>query len=292
MEIPTFENKKELYNWLIENKDVLITAKKTEFKRADTITANYIKENFTQKSINKKVDTENELYRKVVINTTNFLDSHLDVHIPGLWTKTLQENKNILFLQEHEMEFSKLIAKGKDLQAFTEEFNWTDLGYNKVGKTEALVFDVVIKKERNPEMFNRYKNNDVDNHSVGMRYVKLIMCINDEDYGAEFEAWEKYYPMISNKEVADGKGYFWAVTEAKIIEGSAVLIGSNSITPTLPRNEIISDLQKTYNALGNLLENFKPIKSLEIEKNEEPQNKQSPNNQNELNEIFNKLNKL
>ena len=30
---------------------------------------------------------------------------------------------------------------------------------------------------------------------------------------------------------------FWAVTEAKLIEGSAVLFGSNPITPTLSENK-------------------------------------------------------
>jgi hypothetical protein len=38
--------------------------------------------------------------------------------------------------------------------------------------------------------------------------------------------------MIANKSAADEKGYFWAVTEAKLIEISAVVIGSNRITPT------------------------------------------------------------
>ena len=30
---------------------------------------------------------------------------------------------------------------------------------------------------------------------------------------------------------------FWAVTEAKLIEGSAVLFGSNPITPTFSKNK-------------------------------------------------------
>ena len=66
------------------------------------------------------------------------------------------------------------------------------------------------------------------------------MAVNDEDYGAEFEAWEKYYPMIANKAEADRAGYFWAVTEATEIEGSAVPLGSNSATPTLEAKEEIT----------------------------------------------------
>ncbi|HPZ10702.1 MAG TPA: hypothetical protein PL110_21610, partial [Candidatus Eremiobacteraeota bacterium] len=37
--------------------------------------------------------------------------------------------------------------------------------------------------------------------------------------------------------VADERGYFWVVKEAKIIEGSAVVMGSNSATPTLENKE-------------------------------------------------------
>lgn len=38
--------------------------------------------------------------------------------------------------------------------------------------------------------------------------------------------------MVVNIEDAEAQGYFWAVLEAKIIEGSAVVKGSNYITPT------------------------------------------------------------
>ena len=65
-----------------------------------------------------------------------------------------------------------------------------------------------------------------------MQYVKLALAINDEDYETELAVWDKYYDKIANKNVADNTGYFWAVTEAKAIEGSAVPIGSNQATPT------------------------------------------------------------
>ena len=68
-----------------------------------------------------------------------------------------------------------------------------------------------------------------------MRYVKLELAINSESkWDAEEKAvWDKYYPEIVNKEQADERGYFWAVTEAKIVEGSAVVKGSNYATPTI-----------------------------------------------------------
>ena len=53
----------------------------------------------------------------------------------------------------------------------------------------------------------------------------------------EKKIWDKYYPVVANKEIADECGYFWVVTEAKVIEGSAVPIGSNQATPTLNISE-------------------------------------------------------
>ena len=73
-----------------------------------------------------------------------------------------------------------------------------------------------------------------------MRYVNLELAINSEaEYDKEYkELWDKYYPVVANKELADERGYMWIVTEAKIIEGSAVVMGSNSATPTLENKEV------------------------------------------------------
>ena len=122
---------------------------------------------------------------------------------------------------------------------------WRDMGYNMDGQTEALVFDAIIDKKRNPFMFEQYKNGYVLNHSVGMRYVKLFLAIDDTrpEYAAEKQTWDKYYPVVANKETVDENSYFWAVTEAKLVEGSAVPMGSNFVTPTLE----ITESQKALN---------------------------------------------
>ena len=41
------------------------------------------------------------------------------------------------------------------------------------------------------------------------------------------------YDSIINKEKIDKSGYFWYVTEIKLFEISAVLFGSNELTPTV-----------------------------------------------------------
>lgn len=169
----------------------------------------------------------------VVINTTMIRDSHDDVHIDGLWSKTLRENKALYHLQEHRMAFDKVISDR--VTASTKLIPWSSLGLPYAGMTEALIFHSIIEKERNPYMAEQYAKGRVKNHSIGMRYVKLDLAMNSDDkYDQEEKAvWDKYIDKIVNREETEDYGYFWAVTEAKAIEGSAVLVGSNQATPTI-----------------------------------------------------------
>ena len=270
MEIPKFETKKELFKFLVENKDILIAQKKAEVKHADGFLFVHSIDKAGKVDVvkaNEPVDVSSltELKVTAIINTTNLMDSHLDVHLPGIWKKSLQENKMIMHLQEHKMAFDKIIAEGNELKAFTKFFKWTELGFAFEGQTQALVFESTIKKSRNEFMFNQYANGFVKNHSVGMRYVKLLLAINDPDEVAEFEAWEKYIGEIANRETAEARGYFWPVKEAKAIEGSAVPLGSNFVTPTLENN------RKESTPLDKEIENLKGLINLMNEPQTEPE---------------------
>ena len=252
-----FATKKELFKFLADNKDKLIATKRAQVVTKDmpVIIAPTIVHD--AKGANKEyspVDSANLGSLKVVciINTTNFLDSHMDLHLPGIWDKSVKENKMIMHLQEHEMEFDKIIADVKHLKAYAKSFKWSELGYSFKGSTEALVFESEILKKRNPFMLDQYANGWVKNHSVGMMYVKMDMAINDEDMPNYFEAWNKYYPQIVNPEMADERGYFWYVLEAKCVEGSAVPIGSNSATPTLDaKNQPVTATDNILKPLEN-----------------------------------------
>jgi hypothetical protein len=241
--IPQFANKKDLFKFLIANKNLLISQKKSAMKFADGIAFNhcfYDSKDQAFKAEGAPIDeiATDEIQVRAVINTTNIIDSHLDLHIPGMWDKSLKENsKRMIHLQEHEMKFDKVIADGDDIKVFTEFYTWKELGFDFKGKTQALVFDSTVRKERNEYMFKQYAKKRVKNHSVGMFYIKMILCINDEDYGAEHEAFQKYIEMAVNPEVAEQTGYFWAQTESKAVEGSAVVKGSNYATPTIDMKE-------------------------------------------------------
>lgn len=261
-----FESKDELFKALVDNKAELIATKKMQTKEADAV-FNITKSEENTIGIANKAESNsssepNKLKLKLVINTTNLLDSHSDVHIKGIWNKSVKEQKNLYLLQEHQMKFDSIISD--NITAKVETMKWKDLGFNYTGETEALVFETTIDKNRNSFMFDQYLQGFVKNHSVGMRYVKIELAVNSESkwYREEKEIWDKYISQVANKEDVEAQGYFWAVTEAKIIEGSAVVRGSNIATPTISveavedtssKQEPSRDTQKAEEMLKELL---------------------------------------
>lgn len=230
------EDKDALFRYLKANKALIISQKKSAIKQADSVGI-YLK-GFDSEEVDKGFEVssdleEGTLMAKVVINTTKIMDSHDDVHFDGLWKKSLQETKSIYHLQEHSMKFDKVISD--DVKAYTKSLSWKSLGFDYEGNTQALVFESTITKDRNPFMYDQYLKGYVKNHSVGMQYVKIEMAVNSKEkyYEEEKAVWDKYIDSIVNKSQAESKGYFFAVTEAKAIEGSAVLRGSNMATPTI-----------------------------------------------------------
>jgi hypothetical protein len=242
IEVPKFATKEETFKWLADNVEENIYAKKSSIKEADCMIPTITKIEHINHAVDKAEGGESEpdmIKVRAVINTTNVMDSHGDVHLPKLWNKSLKENKYIKHLEEHKMSFRTIIADKDDLKVFTKEYDWKELGIDAEGKTQALVFDSNVRKSRNPYMYGEYKKENVDNHSVGMQYVSIKMAMNSENEDhAQYKAeWDKHYDSILNKADVDRKGYFWAVYEAKVREGSAVPLGSNHITPTLSRTK-------------------------------------------------------
>lgn len=248
-ELPTlqFTDKDEMLKALIENKSEIIATKKMQTKEADSVSFAYTPENDKGEAIKSEGEMSDiyKLRAKLVINTTNLLDSHGDVHVKGIWNKTVKENKSPYLLQEHVMKFDHIITD--EVKASVKEMSWGDLGANYNGTTEALVFDVVMNKKRNEYMFEQYANGYVKNHSVGMRYVKMDLAVNSSEKwaAAEKEIWDKYIDQVVNRKEAEAVGYMWIVQEAKMVEGSAVVKGSNHITPTISVEAVKNTSTKT-----------------------------------------------
>lgn len=249
MSVPKFATKHELFDHLIENKALIVAEKKSAIKFADSVSywtalsdgkGSVVK---AAAGISAPMISGDAIECTLVINTTNFMDSHDDVHIDGIWTKTLTEKRDLYLLQEHTMRFQGVISD--EVKASVKKYTWKELGFEYEGSTQALIFKTIIRKSRNEYMFGQYASGFVKNHSVGMQYVKLVLCINDEadDYAAYKANWDKYAPKVANQDEIMAEGYFWAVTEAKLVEGSAVLIGSNCTTPVISTQETNKNIE-------------------------------------------------
>lgn len=139
---------------VFKNKELLISQKQNAIKRGDVILGSILKDEPNTEVVTKAegdvIDLENAdvINVKAVINTTNVIDSHMDCHIPGLWNKTIKETKLLYLLQEHEMEFEKIIADSvnDELKAYTKKMAWSKLGQTFEGNTEALIFEGKVKR--------------------------------------------------------------------------------------------------------------------------------------------------
>lgn len=230
-----FPTNKELFKYLVQNKSEIIALKKSAIKYTDCVYGILHSEEITTKA---KYPYENDeekgiLKRTIVGNTYNWMDSHDDVHLNGIFSESIKSRGTKIFhLNNHIRDFSAKV--GKPLAVYEKQISWRELGQGKTGMTEALFMESEIKKAYNPMLFDAYLNDEVDQHSVGMQYVNIALAVNDkEDYPREYEEWQKHIGKIGNRARAEEKGYFFAVYEAKLIEISAVLMGSNELTPTL-----------------------------------------------------------
>lgn len=243
METRKFKTRKDFFKFLVENKESLIEAKKSTIKEKGLFNLNVsVQPSVTKLKAEKSdVNSQEEIEEEIllvtaVINTTKIFDSHFDVHLDGIWDKFLENNSSrirVKHVQEHKSrEFNKIISSGEDLITSVKSVTWKSLGFDFPGKTQALTFESKVRKSRNPYMYQQYKNGWVDNHSVGMWYEKLDIAIDDEDYPANKDLYDKYIGQVVNSEEIEKHGYFWVVFEAGIKEGSAVPDGSNFATPT------------------------------------------------------------
>lgn len=233
LNLPT--ERKARNKYLVENKKELIAFKKSAIKHCDPFGKSLI-ESKVQKSQTTSFEDNIEkglITRKLIGNTYNWMDSHYDVHLNGLFDKSINEKgvNKIWHLHDH---LHQITAKVGRFKSITEEkMSWTDLGINKTGETQVLSAISDIEKAKNENIFSEYLNGDIDQHSVGMMYVKIELAVNDPDMKEEFEVWNKYIGVIGNANKANEVGFFWAVKEAKLVEISAVLEGSNELTPTI-----------------------------------------------------------
>jgi hypothetical protein len=221
---------------IIKNKEELIAIRKATIKHSDTVCTLPIKD--VSETIKLALNEEEDnLNKRVIANTYYWLDSHGDVHVKGTFTKSIKENTNKIFhFDNHKHSFSAKVGNVKSIKEVP--MKWTDLGVNKEGKTICVIGESELIEDYNKQVYQAYKNNEINQHSVGMIYVKVDLAVNnpaDEEY---YKNWNEIFPLLGNPDEAEAKGHFWIVREAKLKEYSCVLWdGSNSLTPTQDKTE-------------------------------------------------------
>lgn len=231
----SFATKQEMFKALADNSKEIIGLKKAAIqKSADKgQLSNFNLFKITDETKSLLGLKENHIYP--VINTTKYLDSHGDVHMDGIWSKSIQEQKGqIYYVADHELKTTSVIAFPADVNAFVKEVPWSFVGKGFEGNTQALIYEIpkeAIKLQAAKDIIEQKQ--PVQN-SVRMQYVKIRLAMDStEKEHAEFKNnFDGYVDVIANKEQAKEQGYFWIVDEAKISkEGSMVLFGSNDATP-------------------------------------------------------------
>jgi hypothetical protein len=245
-----FQTKEELFVELKANNDFIIDAKKSQiYKSCEKDQSVSVKSidllKFSEENKALKLD---ENYYYLVVNSTNILDSHEDLHVNGIWNKSVKEiqGKNYL-VEDHKLETSKVIVRKEHIEIFTAIVPFSILGKSYQGNTEVLVYKVPKNQVKNQIVKEWLDSGDSIEASVRMQYVTILLAMdsNAPDDATEKKNYDDYINLIANKDEFEYISHFYIVKEAKNVkESSLVVLGSNGVTGKLEsKNEPSNDTQ-------------------------------------------------
>src|SRR5688572_5767281 len=96
-----FTEKMDQTRFLRENVNEMKAIKREQYKTDSEI---LIKSELFKYDFKPEISsiTSDIIEVKAVINTTNVIDSHMDLHLPGIWNKTVKDNPWSFHLKQHE----------------------------------------------------------------------------------------------------------------------------------------------------------------------------------------------
>lgn len=260
--VPKFGSKDELFSFLRTNKSKLIAQKKAMPTTSDNLEFGYSKSlpavAFKTKHVSRKAasadgaddpETE-EIAVDIIANMSGWCDSQRDVMIKDSWTKSINDvgasgQKLIYHLKNHGGTLDDII--GRDPSLYTKDLDLSMFNFTSdIKKAQALMMSSTVCEDYDCKVYNLYEDQQIKQHSIGLQYVRILLCLdskNEED-AEEKKNWDKYYPQVINKDAVDEFGYFWAVTECKIFEVSAVLFGANILTPVYSISQPSDDTEE------------------------------------------------
>ena len=242
--IPEFKNQDDLFSFLRKNKSKLIAQKRSRPTTSDNLEFGYLK-SFPIKIARAKAavkdteDVEGQIQVDIIANMSGWCDSQMDVMIKDGWNKSISDlgasgQKLIYHLKNHGDTIDDII--GKDPSIYTKDIDLSMFNFNSdIKKAQALMMSSMVCEDYDEKIYNLYEDGQIKQHSIGLQYVNIALCLNskNEEDADQKKNWDKYYPQVINKDYVNETNYFWAVIECKIFEVSAVLFGSNILTPVL-----------------------------------------------------------
>lgn len=237
--IPKHTTKTEAFAYLRSNVKTIIAQKKSMPIKSDVMEWGClpVNEKMTIKEDGSPLGVD-EIEVNAIANLSGWCDSYMDVMIKDNWNKTIADKSIVYHLKNHDYDTDCIVGKNPEL--YTKNFDLSYFGIQSdVTKAQALMMRSVVPKEYDFKTYLLYRDNQIKQHSIGLRYIQIALCLDSElDEDKDYKKmWDKYYPIVINKDKVDLYGYFFAVTESQILENSCVLFGANKNTGVYSTSE-------------------------------------------------------
>lgn len=178
----------------------------------------------------KDVDTKNRTVTGI-LNAYNFVDHGMDVLLDGCCKRSIKDNgpqSNSAFKIKHALNHDMSKLPGKIITLEEKEIETESFG-----KVKGLYFESKMSTSTlGDDTLKMYLEEIYDNHSIGFQYIKAKKVERDGQHGNS-QAWKKFMEIMYNPQKAEDAGYFYAIEEIKLFEGSTVAQGMNELTPYL-----------------------------------------------------------
>lgn len=232
-----FSSKEEMFKEIKTNLSTIIDFKKSLIQKSCdkgvAVNCKVINTSHLDEESTKAIQFD-PAYYYIAVNTTKVLDSHDDLHINGIWNKSIQEQQGKVYLTvDHELEIDKIVVKKEYIEMFTANLSFASMGFKYQGNTQALIYK--FRKDRiiHVKAKEWLESGDPIEASVRMQYVTIefAMDSNNPEDATEKGRYDMYINSIANKDDFDYIPYFFVIKEAKNVRESALVVaGSNHVT--------------------------------------------------------------
>jgi hypothetical protein len=175
----TFKSKEELFSVLYHHQHDIIDCKKSQVYKScekGALLFNQLKVN----EVNKSLPNAKSGFIYPIISTTNYLDTHKDVHFSPCFNKTHIEQKGkVKYILDHKNTYDNVLAWSKDVNMLVQRIDWALVGKNYEGQTEALIFEIAEENFKRKDVLNDIKNKvEAFENSISMVYYKIFLALN------------------------------------------------------------------------------------------------------------------